>query len=83
MKDETVTLPTKLIRKFESALLNIEEQKIEWVDADEARKILGRGKEIKKTTFSNYVSNGRVPASFYKTGVNGKRWFNKQKLMGL
>ncbi len=83
MKMEYCVMPTKAVKKLEKFLHDKDAEKIEWIDADEARKILGRGgKELKKTTFSSYVSRGIIPPSCYKTAVNGKKLFNKKKLLG-
>lgn len=77
-----IVLPTKTVKKLEAALLEKENEKIEWIDADEARKLLGRGKELKKSTLSTYVSKGKIPTDYYKRSLNGKLWFNKKKIMG-
>ena len=49
------------------------------IDENEACKILG----ITKRTLANYVYNGRIPKSYFTTAVNGARFFNKNKLIGL
>lgn len=56
-----------------------EENKIEWLPEDEACELLG----IKKKTIQNYISSGRIPSSFYLKNIDGKRFYNKNKLLVL
>jgi hypothetical protein len=79
----TTVLPTKLVKKFEAALLSQEEVKTEWIDFDEARRLLSRGKEMQRKTLQNYIYSGRIPTSCYRRTPNGKLFFDKHKLMGL
>lgn len=76
MKMEHLSMPTKV---SEYTQMEKEGSKIEWLPEDKACELLG----IKKKTIQNYISSGRIPSSFYMKNINGKRFYNKNKLLVL
>lgn len=70
----TLTIPSK---EWAKVMRVIELQK--WINEDEAAKLLG----VTKKTMQNKVSTGEIPDTMYSVGVSGKRFYDKEMLMGL
>lgn len=54
-------------------------KKDEFINEAEAAALLG----VSMKTLKNCVYDGRITSEMYTVGPTGKRFFNKQKLMGL
>jgi hypothetical protein len=82
---EAVAIPKAEWRRIVKILERMEKQTVEWIDEDEACRLLGReGKPLKTETLYTYTYTGKIPPSFYRTSpVNGKRFYDKEMLMGL
>lgn len=76
-----VDIPIKTWKKLEKLLDKLEETEVktEWVNEEEAAKILG----IQKVTLRNYVRLGNIRHEWYRTGVGGNKFFDKEALQGL
>lgn len=76
MNDEAIKYEfQKLNSKVEKLLAR---QNVEWVNEQQAAELL----DITVRTLQNKVSAMEIPRSYYRVGVAGKRFFNKEKLMG-
>jgi excisionase family DNA binding protein len=49
-----------------------------WMTDDEVCELLN----IKKRTLIQYVYSGKISRSMYRIGVGGKRFYNREKIMG-
>lgn len=49
-----------------------------WLNEAEVCELLG----IKKTTLSQYCYDGRIPRTYYRVGIGGNKFFNREKIMG-
>lgn len=58
---------------------NTKKDHTEWVNEEEACKLLG----IKKNTIQNYVSTGRIKESAVSRGVSNRKFYHVPQLMGL
>lgn len=65
----------KLNSKVEKILAR---QNVEWLNEEEAAKLL----DISVRTLQNKVSLMEIPRKYYRVGVTGKRFYNKEKLLG-
>ena len=78
---EVITIEKQRLMRIErniSALLQAV-KKPEFITEEETCVLLN----LKPETISKYCSNGTIPSDYYIIGVFGKRFFNKQKLMGI
>lgn len=78
---ETITLPRTEWQQIKKILhkLNQEMDAAEYINESEACELLG----ISRRTLYNYCYNGKIPMSYYTTGIGGNKFFDKKKLMGL
>jgi hypothetical protein len=75
-------------KKIERILEKIERglpEREEWISEDEAMVLLGKpGKPLARGTLYNKVQAGKILTSFYTISpVTGKRFYSKQKSIGL
>ena len=75
--NEAVLIPTKKWNQIERVLTQL--AKPDLIPESEAIAVLG----VEKKTFQNYLSNGTIPTSYYKIGVAGRRFYDKDLLTGL
>lgn len=50
-----------------------------WINEDDACNLLG----WKKRTLASRVSDGTIPPDHFRTGIRGKRFFDKAFLIGI
>lgn len=72
----------KLLKEIKTLKQMIAEMKevTEWVNIDEAAKILGFETS---STVTDYIGKKKIPADWYRINNMGKKFFDVKKLKGL
>lgn len=71
-------VPDRILNRIERRL-DLLDYAVEWINEREACELLG----IKRSTLTNYISNGTIPPDAYSIGVGSNKFFDKKKLMGV
>jgi hypothetical protein len=82
---EVVMIQKDFLDNLRNTLRNIERQHkdllmtSDLINESDAAHLL----DIEKETLQKNVSTGKIPANYYTTGLHGKRFYFKSKLLGL
>ena len=75
---EVISVPRKDWLELKRLLRQASQHQIEWITEKQVCELL----DIKKSTLISYVSKGRITMDMYRIGVNGARFYDKEKIMG-
>jgi hypothetical protein len=75
---EVISVPRKDWLELKRLLRQASQHQVEWITEKQVCELL----DIKKSTLISYVSKGRITMDMYRIGVNGARFYDKEKIMG-
>jgi hypothetical protein len=75
---EVISVPRKDWLELKRLLRQASQYQVEWITEKQVCELL----DIKKSTLISYVSKGRITMDMYRIGVNGARFYDKEKIMG-
>jgi hypothetical protein len=75
---EVISVPRKDWLELKRLLRQASQHQVEWITEKQVCELL----DIKKSTLISYVSKGKITMDMYRIGVNGARFYDKEKIMG-